>query len=215
MKLGPRHQCIIYSGAPSEKLPALTAIMCSMMEEGFRCLYLNSAPMIAGIRSSLASMGVDVPIAIAEGRLVLSSEPVAVNDNFNIDDMLQKLENAVDEALKDGYKGLWASGDMTWELGSQKNFEKVMEYEWKLEELFQKRKELRGICQYHHDTLPRDTVATALVTHKMVFINETLSRLNPHYCDPKLSPDIKDRLLDKTIAALCESNSEINRRKDL
>ncbi len=35
--------------------------------------------------------------------------------------MLHKLEDALDQALSDGYKGLWATGDMTWEFGSEKN----------------------------------------------------------------------------------------------
>jgi hypothetical protein len=31
--------------------------------------------------------------------------------------MMAKLEDAVTQALADGYKGLWATGDMGWEFG--------------------------------------------------------------------------------------------------
>ena len=85
--------------------------------------------------------------------------------------MLQKLEDELDKALKEGYKGLWASGDMSWELGPEKNFEKLLEYEWKLEELFKRRKELHGICQYHYDTLSQQAVRRGLLMHSTVFIN--------------------------------------------
>ena len=214
MEHGPRHQCIIYSGAPSQKLPTLAATMLQMMNDGYRCLYLNSPSMVAGMRSCLASLGVDVASHIAENHLVLSSDPISENDDFDITLMLNKLEEALDQSLKDGYKGLWASGDMTWELGSEKNFEKLLEYESKLEALFQKRKELQGICQYHFDTLPREVLRHGLLMHRTVFINETLSRLNPHYISSAVPSEnsVANPLLDNMIAELCQSNYETSRK---
>lgn len=214
MEPDPRHQCFIYAGAPSQKLPALAAAMLPMMENGYRCLYMNSSPMVAGMRSHLAAKGVDVSTQTAEGRLIFSSEPVSKGDDFNVEEMIQKLEGELDQALRDGFKGLWASGDMTWELGSPKNFGKVLEYEWKLEALFHKRKELHGICQYHYDTLPTEVMRRGLMIHRNLFINETLSQINPHYVNSK-SPSEREatnQLLDTMIAQLCRSNTEINRR---
>jgi len=214
MKQTSRHQCIIYAGAPSQKLSTMAAAMVQKMNDGYRCLYMNSASMVAGMRSCLASMGIDVPSLLAEKRIVLSSEPVSEDEDFDIGQMLQKLEDMLDEALKDGYKGLWASGDMTWELGSEKNFEKLLEYESKLEALFQRRKELHGICQYHYDTLPAEVLRHGLVMHRTVFINETLSRLNPHFISSGLptATTAANPLLDEMIAELCQSNCETNRK---
>jgi len=214
MNQNPRHQCIIYAGAPSQKLPTLATTMLQMMNDGYRCVYMNSASMVAGMRSCLASMGVEVASLIAQKHLVLSSDPVSEDEDFDIAQMLQKLEDMLDQALKDGYKGLWASGDMTWELGSEKNFEKLLEYETKLEALFQKRKELHGICQYHYDTLPREVLRHGLLMHRAVYINETLSRLNPHYISSGIPSEstVANPLLDKMIVELCQSNYETSRR---
>jgi len=77
--------------------------------------------------------------------------------------------------------GLWATGDMTWELGSRKNFEKLMEYEVGLEEMFRSHPALSGVCQYHQETLPEQALPVALSTHPAVYINETLTRMNPFY----------------------------------
>jgi hypothetical protein len=214
MKQSSRHQCIIYSGAPSQKLPTIAATMIQMMEDGYRCLYMNSASMVAGIRSCLASMGIDVASHLAENRFVLSSEPVTKNQDFDITQMLQKLEDMLDQALNDGYKGLWASGDMTWEFGSEKNFEKLLEYESKLEALFQRRKELHGICQYHYDTLPAQVLRRGLLMHSTVYINETLSRLNPHFIRSVLPSETMaaNPMLDEMITELCQANYETNRK---
>jgi len=183
-----RHQCLIYEGSPSQQLPALAATIKRKLDDGHRCLYLNSRPMVAGIRSYLAAIGLDVESDMAKTRLVLSSESViSAGGGFDVDMMLDKLEDSLDQALSDGYKGLWASGDMTWEFGPEKNFVKLTEYEYGLEELMHRRPELSGICQYHQDTLPHGVTRQALLTHPMTFINETLSRVNPEYVPAGLS----------------------------
>jgi len=46
------------------------------------------------------------------------------------------LEAAVRQALSDGYRGLFATGDMTWEFGPDRDFKKLPEYELALQELF-------------------------------------------------------------------------------
>jgi hypothetical protein len=95
--------------------------------------------------------------------------------------MMAKLEDAVTQALADGYKGLWATGDMGWEFGPQGDFSKLIEYEWRLEELFRRQPAPSGICQYHRDTLPAAAMRHGLAMHPSIFVNETLSRLNPDY----------------------------------
>jgi hypothetical protein len=156
MERESRHQCLIYEGSPSLQLRTLAAMVMRKMNEGHRCLYLNSRPMVSGMRSCLASRGLDVVSEVAKGRVVLSSESALVDGGFDVDMMLDKLEDALDQALSDGYEGLWATGDMTWEFGPEKNFAKLMEYEYRLEERMQNRPQLSGICQYHQDMLPRE-----------------------------------------------------------
>lgn len=160
--------------------------------------------MVAGIRSTLASMGTDVAGEEAKTSLILSADPVSSGGNFNSEIMLRQLEDAIDLALKDGYIGLWVSGDMTWEFGPEKDFSKLLDYELKLETLFSKRKELCGICQYHKDTLPQDVMRQSLLAHRNIVISETLSRINPHYLKSSWPADLNITYkLDETIAALC------------
>jgi hypothetical protein len=177
------------------------------LAEGYRCLYLNSRPMVAGIRSCLAALGTDVTHEIAQGRLVLSSEPVTLgNGVFDVDAMLRTLEQALDKALAEGFKGLWATGDMSWEFGGEKNLEKLLEYEYGLEALFQKRPELAGICQYHQDTLPREATRQGLSAHQAIFLNETLTRINPHYVAATVANlrATSHSVLDRMVKELCQ-----------
>jgi hypothetical protein len=190
MEQMPRHQCLVYEGSPAPHLPKLVSLIRRKLNENNRCLYLNSPPMVAGLRSYLFAGGVDVPKEVMKGSLVLSSDTGHLqNGRFDIDRMLGILSDAVDQALNDGYQGLWATGDMSWEFGPERDFAKLVEYEWRLEELFLKHPTLSGICQYHTDTLPREIVRQGLLSPQAIFLNETLSRLDSHYIDRQCCND--------------------------
>lgn len=197
---------MIYEGSPSEKLPVLAAMIREKLAEGYRCLYLNSAPMVAGIRSYLAALNLNVVEEIAKARLVLSSEPTSTGNGFDVDGMLFKLEDALDQALSDGYKGLWATGDMSWEFSPGRDFSKLQEYELRLEDLFRRRPELSGICQYHRDTLPDEAMRQGVLAHQAIFINETLSHINPHHMQSTAPSErtITNPELDELINEYCQ-----------
>ncbi len=145
-------------------------------------MYVNSPPMVAGFASQLYAAGTDVQHEVKRGALVLASDDDHLAEGrFVIDRMIHMLEDAADAALADGYAGLFATGDMTWEFGAEKDFSKLLDYEWRLEELFHKQPALSGICQYHRDLLPREAVRDGVVSHESLFISATLTRLNPLY----------------------------------
>lgn len=177
-----RHQCMIYDGSPSRMIPALAATVRTRLGAGMRCMHFDSPAMVAGLRSGLYAVGVDVEREAARGALILVSDSShLVDSRFDIDRMIDALDAAVQAALADGHAGLFATGDMTWEFGPEKQFSKLLRYELRLEQLFLKHAGLSGICQYHRDLLPREAVRDGLVSHASLFINHTISRLNPHY----------------------------------
>jgi hypothetical protein len=182
MEPKPRHECLIYDGSPWRNLHNIAEVMRQKLDENYRCFYLNNPPMTAGMRSYLAAAGVDVSREIAKSSLVLTSDRRhLVEGYFDVDLMMRTLEEALDQALTDGHEGLWVAGDMTWELGSHNDSGRLLEYEWRLEEFFRTNPRTSGICQYHRDTLPAEVIRQALAAHPTIFLNETLSLLNPHY----------------------------------
>ncbi len=144
---------------------------------------MNSRQMVAGLKSQLAADGVDIEREIETGRLVLSSDQThLVGDwEFDVTSMIRTLERALQQALRDGYQGLWATGDMTWEFGPAKDLSKLLEYEWRLEEFIREHPEMGGICQYHADTLPREILHKGVRTHRDLFLDETRHLINPHF----------------------------------
>ncbi|HMV57818.1 MAG: MEDS domain-containing protein [Nitrospira sp.] len=202
----PRHQCLIYKGSPATHFSGLSAVIRQKLTENYRCLYFNTSAMIAAMRPYLLAAGIDIPQEVERGRLVLSSNPTHLTDgHFSIDRMLGMLEEGLNQALQDGHAGFWCTGDMTLEFGPERDFSKLLDYEWRLETFLQSHPALSGICQYHADTLPNEVLRQGLLAHPSLYINETLSRLNPHYVDREsfTAATYHDPALDKTIRALC------------
>ena len=102
MKTELRHQCLIYEGSPSKKLAFIAEIIKSKLDEGYRCLYLNSPTMVTGLRSTLASMDMNVATEVAKARLVLSSESVPFGEKFSGEGIVRNLEDAVNHAKNEG-----------------------------------------------------------------------------------------------------------------
>lgn len=206
-----RHQCLIYDGPPSRQLPKIASAIHEKLQQNHRCLYLNSPPMVAGIKSYLAAKDIDVAHEIERGSLSLSSDQQhLVRDwEFDVDRMIGTLQQALQQALADGYKGLWATGDMTWEFGPAKDLSRLLEYEWRLEEFLREHPQLGGICQYHAEILPRDVLRKGLLTHSHLYVNETLTMVNPNFL-PRQSfttAALADVRLDSAIDSLLHQES--------
>ena len=165
------------------QLPALASAARQKLEQNYRCFYLNSPSMVVQMQNQLEAADVDVAHETARASLVLSSAQhhLSPGGRFDVDRMLSSLKIAVDRALHDGYKGLWASGDMIWEFGPEKDFSQLLEYEWRLEEFFHECKEIIGVCQYRADMLPRSVVRHGLHSHRSIFVSEKRSMKNPRY----------------------------------
>ncbi len=214
MEVVPRHQCLIYDGSPAKMLPAIAARIKEKLNENYRCLYMNSPSMVAGMRSYLYAAGVNVQDAVAKGTLILSSDTTPLKDGqFDMDRMLDMLEQTLNCALNDGYHGLWATGDMSWEMGPDRNLNRLLEYEWKLEKLFEKYPGLSGICQYHVDTLPRDVVCHSILIHPALFINDTLAHTNPEYIPSAvpIHPRVPSQELKLKVKNLCSLRPEADK----
>jgi MEDS: MEthanogen/methylotroph, DcmR Sensory domain len=202
MDSAPRHQCLIYEGSPSKHLAAIASVIRQRLSLKFRCLCLNSRPMVAGMRSHLAASGVDVVHEVAEGSLIFSSVQNHLrNGKFDIDHMMEMLRTSLEKARRDRYAGLWLTGDISWEFGPEKDFSRLLEYECRAEEFIRENPDFGAICQYHAGTLPRAYLRQALLTHQGLFVNETLSQVNPHYLDPSMvtqkainNPDLETSL---------------------
>jgi hypothetical protein len=178
----PRHQCLIYDGSAAKHLPGLASMIVKQLAAYKRCLYLNSPAMVEDLRSALLAAGLNTVREEKRGALILSSDQSHLTDGgFDPAVMIAMLKDAVAQAKRDGFSGFWASGDMAWEFGNEKNLMKLLEYECQLEDLFLVEPDLAGVCQYHSERLPSIAIQEAIATHRAIYFSDTVSRMNPYY----------------------------------
>lgn len=143
-----RHQCFLYDGSPSVSIPGIATAIRQRLDTEHRCLYLHSPTMVTEMRTLLSTGGTDVTHLVSRGQLVLASDHShLLNGQFQIERMVTLLRNAVNDAVQDDYRGLFATGDMGWEFGPDQDFSHLVEYEWHLEDLFREQPALSGICR--------------------------------------------------------------------
>lgn len=180
-----RHKCLIYDGHPSEQLPVIVPLLMNGLRENRRCLYLGDPEMVKMVDSALAAKGVDIARETRRGALVFSSDRNHLRNGFDPYSMVGMLTDLIDDAVRDGFQGLCATGDMMWELGTEKNFDLLLEYEALLEQVFRE-KPLSGVCQYHRKTVPGHAIRDALLAHRSVYIGNELNNDNLFYIPPEL-----------------------------
>jgi hypothetical protein len=122
--------------------------------------------------------------------------------------MMETLAATLAQAIDDGYDGLWATGDMTWEFGPEQDFSKLVEYECRLERFLQAHPQMGGICQYHADSISRDSVRQGVLSHGSIFVNETLSLMNEHFipCASLAQQQTHFQALDRLVDRLLDEH---------
>lgn len=211
MKPAPGHQCLFHDGESPRLLSAMATVISGELQQNHRCLYFDSPRRIAELRPFLEAAQIDVEKEVGQKRLLLSADrPHLVGGNFDPERLMGTWEEAYQQALEEGYEGLWVTGDMAWELGPREDYSKLFEYERRVEKFIRDHPKMRAICQYAVGTLSREAVRHGLLTHQSIFVTENLSMVNPYFLDAGSGSSMDEAahpvLLDAAINRLCESS---------
>lgn len=155
---------------PEEQLRVAAHFIAEGLRRGERCLFAGySEQHLAEFCERLHAEGVDVDKEKNRGALLLRTKEQAhlVDGTFSSERMLTMLNNAVEEALNDGYTGLRTCGDMTWLLDDAPGSAQVTEYEALVTQLFRTVR-ATAMCQYDSARLPPEVLTSALATHPIV-----------------------------------------------
>ena len=204
-----QHVCAVYE-TRDEQLAVAAAYVADGLLMGERCLYASgSSHDLEDFRSILQAVGVD---ASGEERrkslILLTSDQAHLRDGqFNCERMLRMLNDAVEEALNDGFLGLRTCGDMSWLLDNPPGSHQVVEYEAVLNQFFQNVRGL-GMCLYDRTRLPAGLLDhAALAAHSTIVVDKAHQE-NPHY-DVKPAAGDERRpaaALDEKLARLRRGN---------
>lgn len=111
-----------------------------------------------------------------------AAESYAPGGRFSKDAMLARLEDAVAEAVTEGYSRVRLLGDMSWVMGSGVDIATVFAYEAEVNAL-SPRHPASFMCLYDLDRFDGSLVMEVLRTHSKILLNGMVIQ-NPYYVPP-------------------------------
>jgi hypothetical protein len=175
------HVCTLFSSR-EEQINAAIDYIRGGLARGERCLYVCGEQTPDQFRVDLRNAGINTDAEEKRGALVLITkrEGHLKGGSFNASRMIEMLRGAVADALKAGFAGLCAAGDMTWLLDDAPGSQEIVEYEALLNHFYSSNRAL-GLCQYNRSRLPAKMLDTCLATHRHIRVEGPMILENPFY----------------------------------
>lgn len=175
------HFAIIYDN-PDDQLDFIVPFLRLGLERGEKSVFIYDDNTAETVIAAMERHGIDVGAATGSGALSIITKNHAYlkNGDFDPDWMIDFLAQAVEDAKRDGFPAVRASGEMTWALGpAGDTHNRLVEYECKLNAFFPEY-DMGGICQYNRRRFSAQTLMHVIHTHsKIVFRGEVCE--NPYY----------------------------------
>ena len=181
------HICALYD-TEDEQLAVAAEYLADGLRTGERAFYVAECHVaLERFRRALIELDIEVVAAETRRALLLSTHAEAhlVDGRFDCERMLRLLNQAVEDALRDGFAGLRTCGDMSWLLSDPPGADELVAYEAMLNEFFVGSPAC-GMCQYHRGRLPAHILDHGIATHLSVIVDRR-HRTNPFYVPPSVA----------------------------
>jgi hypothetical protein len=209
------HFAIIYDN-PDEQLDFIVPYLRLGMQRGEKSVYIYDDNSAETVIAAMERHGIDVGAATSSGALSIITKNHAYlkNGDFDPDWMIDFLAQAVEDAKKEGFPAVRASGEMTWALGPAGDaHDRLIEYECKLNAFFDGY-DMGGICQYNRRRFNAQTLMHVIHTHRrLVFRGDVCE--NPYYIPTEILQGEREGM-GEAVRRLLESMAENTRlRREL
>jgi len=172
LKVG-EHGCGFYSSEEDRRYQ-LGPYLRDGLEGNEKVLHFLRAPSPEKVLGDFRAAGLNAPEYLQSGQLeiVPVGKLLGASGAFDPSKITERILQAADRALEDGYSRLRIAGEMTWALGSQVDFAALIEYEKTLTALA-----IRGkctcLCQYNVYRFDAASLHQVRKIHPYVFAKGT------------------------------------------
>lgn len=160
------HICSI-SDTEEQQLITAATYLTDGIERGERCVYVaETRAVLQRFDVALQATGLDAALLMARGALIelTHAEAHLIGGRFDCERTLAMIDDAIRQAIADGFSGLRMCGDMSWLLLDAPGSTEVASYEARLNQVFANTRSA-AMCQYNRRRLPGPLINMALTTH--------------------------------------------------
>jgi len=153
------------------------------LASGEKCLFAGAPASVQEVEQSLIKQGVEVAEAIEKGQLVFLSDRdgLLVNKRFDPYHLLSTHQTFIAQALREGWKAVRISMDMTWLTADVATPEQILKYEAASDAVFTfQNAPIIALMHYDYSKLPGALVVELLKLHPIAVVGKFIKR-NPYY----------------------------------
>jgi len=169
------------------KVSEISGVTARLLEVGLasseKCLFAAAPASVAELEQALAKSGVDVAAAVEAGQLVFISDrdDLLVNKRFDPYHLLSTHQTFIAQALREGWKAVRISMDMSWLTHEIAQPEQVLKYEAASDAVFTfQNAPIIALMHYDYSKLPGALVVEMLKLHPIAVVGKFIKR-NPYY----------------------------------
>jgi PAS domain S-box-containing protein len=211
-KLAPgNHLCLLYDSL-DDWLRVIPPLIKSGIRKNHKILYVSSDNTREELASLFSSSGLDTEALVQSGQVVIMEAGQAYTPDgvFDTERTSTRLALEADEAVKQGYQGLIATGEMSWTLKGISSSKRFNEYESRLNSALSPDSSCITVCQYDLRSFPPESIREIIRTHpKIIFGGRVLD--NCYYIPP--SEYLDDARVDSEVKHWLEHLVDIRARQ--
>jgi anti-anti-sigma regulatory factor len=206
------HACLTFSDS-EERLDLVAAFVRDGLRLGQKVLCWTDAIPVEVLRGELTERGLPMAEATQAGRMSLatSAETYLSGGSFRSSRMLDTVLGHIEQARREGYRGLRITSDMCWALRPVAGVEELMAYESRMSQILADG-QATAVCQYDRQCFDTVTLAGVAAHHTLAvaavtYHDDALLRICRQYLPPglRVAGEIDYRGLDPLTRALSEA----------
>lgn len=162
------HICSIYRTSAEQYSSVLPFLIDGLIRHQ-KCVYVTDERTVTEITDELFHRGFPVSKYISSMQMVFytKEETYLSHGYFDADHLIATISAGIRDSRIDGYKGVRASGEMTWALNNATTPDKLVAYESQLNAAFPG-EHIDIFCQYNETKFLPDVLTDILRTHPKV-----------------------------------------------
>ncbi|MDW7669041.1 MAG: MEDS domain-containing protein, partial [Bacillota bacterium] len=178
------HMVLLYDDEYVESnANVIASYIISRIIKNEKCFYIsgdiNEEIIIDKLKSSI-----DFEKAIREGQLSILKKDDAYSKEgqFNPKKMINLLKTLSKEAIGEGYKGFAITGEISWVLEYEDGFERIMDYEYMLNDEIFNDYPVSSICRYNTNKFSSKMIKNIIEVHPLIIYKDRIHE-NPFYTE--------------------------------
>ncbi len=159
---------------------AVSTFILTGIENNDKCIYISGEYSDDFIKKILRENNIDIEELVAGGQLLFLTKDQLYENEFNIDYILNLLQQQADNAVKGNYNALSITGEISWVVNQSNSLDKIIRYEKIIEEKLFRSYPVKALCRYNMDSFDEGLLKTVIELHPYLVWKSRLYK-NPYY----------------------------------